>query len=274
MGFCAFFWLSIKVNLLVNAVLWLVSLVKRNVTVVDPFWGLGFGIMASALWLASPPTTLRGVLVVVAVWIWGLRYGLHLYWRHWGHSEETTYYPYKQWREQAGESFWWVSALRVFLPAAMGTSIVGLPVLAAMHADTPASLETSDLIGMTVWFVGFAIEAVADYQLAAFKHDPQHRGRVMSHGLWAFSRHPNYFGDAVMWWGIWIVAAATPGGFWTIVSPALMTFLLMRVSGVTMVESRSRIGGSAEYRRYVATTSAFFPAPPRPERDRSDSASD
>jgi steroid 5-alpha reductase family enzyme len=238
-------------------------LVKRNVTVIDPFWGLGFAVMVSGLWLASPPTTWRGALVAAMAWIWGLRYGLHLYWRAWGHTEATTYYPYKQWRDQAGESFWWVSILRVFLPAAIGTSVVGLPILAAMHADQPASLRFSDLFGIVVWLFGLAFEAIADYQLATFKHEPANQGRVMSHGLWAYSRHPNYFGDALLWWGFWIVAAPTPMGFWTVVSPVLMTYLLMRVSGVAMVESRSRIGGSPEYRRYAATTSSFLPAPPR-----------
>jgi len=266
MSFWGFVWLALKINVVTNAVLWLVSVVKKNVTVVDPFWGLGFAVMATGLWLAGPPATARGVLVVAMLWIWGLRYALHLYWRQWGHSEETTYYPYREWRERAGDSFWWVSLFRVFVPQALGTTLVGLPALVAMHAAGRGGFSLLDAAGVLVWFAGFATEAVADYQLACFKHDPANRGEVLRHGLWGYSRHPNYFGDALMWWGMWLVALSTGHGFWTVVSPAVMTFLLMRVSGVTMVEDRSAVGRRPGYAEYVRTVSPFVPRPPSADR--------
>jgi len=254
---------SLVINVVVCTVLWLVSVVKRNVTVADPFWGLGFCVLSAALFLVAPGNLGRSVLVLLMTWLWGLRYALHLYWRQWGHSEETTYYPYKQWRREAGNHFWWLSAVRVFLPQALGTTLVGLPIIVAMHRTVPNHLTFLDLTGVSVWLVGVVVEGVADYQLAVFKHDPANRGKVLSKGLWAYSRHPNYFGDSLVWWGIWLVAFSTPASLPTIVSPAMMTFLLMRVSGVTMVEARSVVASKPEYTEYSKHTSAFFPRWPR-----------
>ncbi len=253
--------LGLVVNLVVCAVLWLVSLVKRNVTVIDPFWGLGFCIFSAALFLVAPGNLGRAVLVLAMTWIWGLRYALHLYWRQWGHSEETTYYPYKQWRREAGQGFWWVSALRVFFPQALGTSLVGLPIVIALYRPEPSHLTVLDIAGVAVWLVGVVTEGLADYQLAIFKHNPANRGKLLNQGLWAYSRHPNYFGDALVWWGLWLVSFSTPASLAAIISPAMMTFLLMRVSGVTMVEARSVIGSKPEYAEYAKHTSAFFPRP-------------
>lgn len=255
--------LGLVINLVVCAVLWLVSIVKSNVTVADPFWGLGFCILSASLFLVAPGNLGRSVLVLVMTWVWGLRYALHLYWRQWGHSEETTYYPYRQWRREAGQGYWWISALRVFLPQALGTTLVGLPIAVAMYRPAPSHLTFFDIAGLLVWLAGVVTEGVADYQLATFKHEPPNRGRVMREGLWAYSRHPNYFGDALVWWGIWLVAFSTPAALPTIVSPLVMTFLLMRVSGVTLVEARSLIASKPEYAEYAKSTSAFFPLPRR-----------
>lgn len=258
MSFGAFLALAFGVNLALNTVLWSVSLVRRNVTVIDPFWGLGFLVMVAALLPVSAGNPGRIALVALLTCAWGWRFGLHLYWRSWGHTEETTFYPYRAWREAAGRSFWWVSYLRAFLPQTLGTTLIGLPILAGLHLGGGVGPGLLDLLGAGLWLVGFVVEATADHQLGRFKRDPDNRGRILDRGLWAYSRHPNYFGDALVWWGLFLVAAST-GAWWTVVSPILMTYLLTRVSGVPMVERRSRSAGSPEYAAYARTTNAFLP---------------
>jgi steroid 5-alpha reductase family enzyme len=123
---------------------------------------------------------------------------------------------------------------------------------------TPAHLTGLDLLGFLVWLTGFTFEAVADWQLSRFKADPANRGRVMKQGLWAYSRHPNYFGESLLWWGLFLIALATPYGWWALISPVLITFLLLKVSGVTLLE-KDIVERRPEYREYLETTSAFIP---------------
>jgi steroid 5-alpha reductase family enzyme len=140
--------------------------------------------------------------------------------------------------------------------------IIAAPLLVAVHSDSPDHLAVTDFAGAAVWLAGISFEAIGDFQLARFKADPENSGKVMDRGLWRYTRHPNYFGDATLWWGYWIIAAGTPWGFVTIFAPALMTFMLVRVSGVALLErtiKRRRPG----YEEYIHKTSAFFPLPPK-----------
>jgi steroid 5-alpha reductase family enzyme len=262
MTFAEFVWLAFRFNLALCTVLWLASLVKKNVTVVDPFWGFGFLFMVAVLLPVAPGASPRVALVAFLLGVWGLRYGLHILWRPWGHSERDTYYPYAERRAAAGEAFWWRSYFSIFATQAVGTTLIGLPALVALYAAVPSTLTLWDYAGALVWFAGFAFEAVADYQLAVFKREQDGGARVLDYGLWAYSRHPNYFGDAVMWWGVWMVAMATGIGGPTVVAPLLMTYLLVKVSGVPMVESRSKVSRDPLYAEYVRRTSAFVPRPP------------
>jgi steroid 5-alpha reductase family enzyme len=239
--------------------LWLASLRLRDSSVVDSFWGAGFVLVAwAAAAAASGPLAPRAWLMAVLVTIWGLRLSLYIFWRNRGKGED---YRYRRWREEAGASWWWRSYLRVFLLQGVIMWLVAAPVVAVIGSRAQSPLGWIDLPGVAVWSVGFLFEGIGDWQLARFKADPATKGRLFSGGVWRYTRHPNYFGDAAVWWGHFLVAAAS-GAWWTIYSPILMTFLLVRVSGVSLLESTLR-DSKPGYREYIESTSAFFPRAPR-----------
>jgi steroid 5-alpha reductase family enzyme len=239
-------------------VLWLVSLPLRNASIVDTWWGPALAL-AAMIYAAGGGWMPRGRLVLAVVALWAIRLAVHIGVRNTGHGEDPRY---GAWREQHGARWWWRSLLQVFVLQATIAWVVSWPLAAAALLPGPPVPAWLDVVGTAIALAGLAFEAVADWQLRRFKADPAHRGRVMDRGLWRVSRHPNYFGEAVVWWGVWLVAAAGEGGWATVVSPALMTFLLVRVSGVAMLERalRERPG----YADYVRRTSAFVPWPPRP----------
>lgn len=240
------------------AVVWIVSVVKRDASVVDPFWGTGFVLVAaSAAWL-NRPADVRTLLLVVLTGIWGLRLSLFLLWRNWGHGEDRRY---RAMRERQGARFWWVSLFTVFLLQAVILWFVSLPIQVVAAWQNAAPLRWLDGLGVLLWGVGFAFETIGDWQLARFKSDPANQGRVMDRGLWRYTRHPNYFGDCCVWWGIYLVAAAG-GAWWTVFCPLVMTVLLLKVSGVSLLES-TITERRPEYAAYQARTNAFFPGPPK-----------
>ena len=240
--------------------LWVASLVKRDVSIVDVYWGPGFAVIANlSARLAVGGAPGRRALVALLTTIWGLRLGAYLCWRNWGTPED---FRYAAMRRRWDDRFPLASLGTVFGLQAVLMWVVSLPVQVAALAPVPAALGPLDGLGVVVWVVGLAFEAVGDAQLARFKADPANAGRVMERGVWAWTRHPNYFGDACVWWGLFLIACATPGGAWTLPSPILMTFLLRRVSGVPMLE-RSLAKRRPGYADYVARTSAFLPRPPR-----------
>lgn len=254
------------VTLLVNLIvilgsmlmLWLISLKLRDVSIVDPFWGTGFAIVAFVSWGLNAPTGSREILIVTLVTIWGLRLSGYLLWRNWGHGEDARY---AQMRAKHGDRFWWVSLLTVFGLQAVLLWFIAWPVQVVIAARSTAPLGPLDLLGVALWGLGIFFEAVGDWQLARFKMLPENRGKVMDRGLWRYTRHPNYFGDFCVWWGIFLIAAAG-GAYWTVASPILMAFLLLRVSGVSLLE-RSITERRPEYADYQARTNAFFPGPPK-----------
>jgi steroid 5-alpha reductase family enzyme len=239
--------------------LWAASLVLRDASIVDIFWGAGFVLIAWVAAGVSDGAIARRVLVTVLVSIWGLRLAFHLFRRNWGHGED---FRYQRMRTHHGSRFWLVSLYTVFGLQAGLMWLVSIPVQLAAAAHEPAGLTGFDLAGTLLVAVGLAFEAVGDLQLARFRANPLNAGRVLDTGLWAWTRHPNYFGDAVVWWGLFTIALATPWGFLGVIGPAVMNFFLVRVSGVAMLEkslSRTKPG----YADYVARTSAFFPLPPK-----------
>jgi steroid 5-alpha reductase family enzyme len=251
---------SLLLMLAVMTGLWLLSLVRRDVSLVDPFWGTGFIIVA---WfaLASIPReqhVTRSWLLIALTTIWGLRLSLYLLWRNWGHGEDRRY---RAMRDHHGPRFWWVSLLTVFLLQGVILWIVSLPIQASLVTASSIPLGWLDLAGVTLWSVGLFFEAVGDFQMARFQADPQNAGRVMDRGLWRFTRHPNYFGDFCVWWGLYLIAAAGGAG-WTAGSPLLMSLLLMRISGVTLLESNIT-DRRPDYAAYQTRTNAFFPGPPK-----------
>ncbi len=239
--------------------LWVYSLVRRDASVVDVFWGPGFGVLALVYHWGSAASGVRPALALAAVLLWALRLGLHLGVRWVGKGDED--YRYAQMRARHGDGFWWVSLGTVFLLQAGLIWLLSWPILAAIAS--PGMPGLVGWAGVVVFLAGFLFEAVADQQLRRFRRDPARRGMVLDSGLWRYSRHPNYFGDALLWWGLWLMAADA-GAWWTVFAPVTMTLLLLRVSGVPLLEphlteSRPR------YAAYVRRTSAFVPWPPRKE---------
>jgi steroid 5-alpha reductase family enzyme len=241
---------------------WLVSLLLRDSSIVDIFWGTGF-VVSNWVYFALTPDGFpaRKWLIGVLVTIWGLRLSLYILWRNWGKGED---FRYRQWREEAGPKWWWQSFFKVFLLQGFLMWIISAPLLAAQISPALDRLAVLDLVAVPVWLIGFFFEAVGDLQMARFKADPANKGKVLSSGVWRYTRHPNYFGDATQWWAYYLIAASA-GGFWTIFSPILMTVLLLRVSGVTLLEKTLK-ETKPGYKEYVESTSAFIPWFPRGAR--------
>ncbi len=240
--------------------LWLLSLVRRDASIVDPFWGMGFVLVTWYVWESASTARLieRSWLLAALTTLWGLRLSLYLLWRNWGHDEDRRY---RAMREYHGARFWWVSFLTVFLLQAIILWIVSLPIQAAMINAETTPLGWLDFVGVGLWSVGLFFESVGDFQMARFQADPKNVGQVMAHGLWRFTRHPNYFGDFCVWWGLYLIATSA-GAAWTIFSPLLMSFLLLKVSGVTLLE-KTITDRRPDYAAYQARTSSFFPWPPK-----------
>jgi steroid 5-alpha reductase family enzyme len=237
--------------------LWLASLFLRDASIVDIFWGLGFALVAWFSLYRSGFLSPNALLLTLLVSVWGLRLAGYLAWRNWGKPED---YRYQTMRQRHGKLFPLVSLLTVFGLQGLLMWVISFPVqVGIVKAQTWHPLVA---VGVLLWLIGLFFEAVGDYQLARFKADPANRGRVMSRGLWRYTRHPNYFGDFLVWWGLYFVAAESGSWWWTVIGPLLMSFLLIRVSGVRLLESslRSRVAG---YEEYVRNTSSFFPRPPR-----------
>jgi steroid 5-alpha reductase family enzyme len=199
----------------------------------------------------------RKWLISILVTLWGLRLSLYILWRNWGKPED---FRYQKWRQEAGKRWWWQSYFQVFVLQGLLMWLISVPLLAAQRSSAPANLTMFDFIGLVLWVVGFFFEAVGDLQLARFKANPANKGKVLEAGVWRYTRHPNYFGDSAQWWGYYLIGASA-GGWWTIFSPILMTLLLLRVSGVALLEKtlETRPG----YKEYVEKTSAFIPWFPR-----------
>jgi steroid 5-alpha reductase family enzyme len=250
-------WLTALIVLLsAGALTWLVSVVQRNVTIVDTLWPVLFILAALVYaWRAAEPGP-RTSLVIVLVAIWGLRLAPHLTLRNHGQPEDRRY---QQIRKRNEPNFTLKSLYLIFGFQALLAALISVPLLGAINS--PAELGLLDYAGVGLWLVGLAFEAGGDWQLARFKADPANAGQVMDRGFWRYTRHPNYFGDFCVWWGFYLIAAGA-GGWWSIVGPAIMTVLLLRVSGVALLEKD--IGERRpKYAEYVRRTNAFFPGPPR-----------
>ena len=241
---------------------WGWSLRKRDASIIDVFWGLGFVAVGWIYFAGAEERAIRADLVVGLVTLWGLRLSLHILWRSRGQGED---YRYREMRQRHPRTFPLWSLVMVFWGQALLLWGISMPLYQSQRRPEPTALTLLDGLGLTLFVLGFVFEAGGDWQLARFKQDPANAGQVMDQGFWRYTRHPNYFGDAVVWWGFFCFSLATPGGWWTLFSPVLMTVLLMRVSGVTLLETRLQQTKPA-YREYAQRTNAFFPwfpaAPP------------
>jgi steroid 5-alpha reductase family enzyme len=241
--------------------LWLLSLMLRNSSIVDIFWGTGFVIAASIYFMLTfDGDPAQKLLLMILVVLWGGRLSIHVLLRNWGKPED---FRYQKWREENDANWWWISLFKVFLLQGILLWIISIPLLAAQYAlpNAPAVLIVIiDGLGVLLWGVGFFFETVGDWQLARFKSNPANKGKLMTSGVWRYTRHPNYFGDAAQWWGFGLLALAA-GGWWTLYAPALMTYLLIKVSGVAMLE-KSMVKRPG-YDKYARATSVFIPWFPR-----------
>ena len=237
---------------------WLLSLAKRDASIVDLIWGMLFGISAWSIYISGvgSPDSGRPVLMLVLVTIWGVRLSAHLAVRKWGEPEDYRYASMRR------RPFKWWSLLVVFGLQGAVAVVVSLPIQAVLVDQSPSPIGWLDGLGVMIWSIGLAFETVADFQLSRFRSDPSNRQAVLDSGLWRYSRHPNYFGDCLVWWGLFLPALAA-GAAWTFIGPLVMNYLLLRISGVAMLE-RTICDRRPDYADYIRQTNPFFPWRPRP----------
>ena len=235
---------------------WAASVVRRDASLVDRYWGLGFVLVTLVWWGLSgwPP---QALWIVIPVLLWGLRLSAFISWRNWGHGEDGRYTDMRAGRTDG--AFAARSLVTIFWLQGGLVAVIGLPMLAVIQAEGlwwPLAAA-----GIVAWAAGLFLEAVADAQMARFRADPASRGQVMDRGLWRYSRHPNYFGEIVVWIGFALLALAA-GGWWAVPSAVLMILLILRVSGVTLLERRLQVSRPG-YADYVRRTNTLIPGPPR-----------
>ena len=215
MGVDAYLWNFLAVMALMMLG-WVVSLARNNVTHVDTLWGLGFILIAWLSWGQHEGTAGRRLLIPVLTTLWGVRLAVYMHWRSHGKGEDPRY---ARWRQATGDGFWMVSLFKVFLLQAVVLWIIALVVQVGTAGAVPHRLGVLEAIGLSVWLLGFGFETIGDWQLARFKADPANAGRVMDRGLWRYTRHPNYFGECLVWWGLYLIVLSEPAHWWTVISP-------------------------------------------------------
>jgi steroid 5-alpha reductase family enzyme len=247
---------ALFVILAVGIASWVVSVIKKDVSFVDSMWSLFFLVAAVVFALAAEPLSIKGKLVLLLVAIWALRLSIYITARNWGEPED---YRYQSIRANNEPGFTFKSLYIVFGLQGVLAWLVALPLFPAITSGS--ALTWIDAVAAALWLVGFVFEAGGDYQLSRFKARADSKGQVLDTGLWRYTRHPNYFGDFCIWWSFYLFAVAS-GGWWSILSPVLMSLLLLKVSGVAMLESTIRERRPA-YAEYIHRTNAFFPGPRR-----------
>ncbi len=250
-----FQWLpALYLSLLGMGFIWFLSVLTRDASLVDRFWGLGFILLSGTYYLQADTVTLRGKLMMLLVTLWGLRLSWYLHFRNSGKGEDKRYAAM---RAKRPKTFWWWSLFGIFGLQGLLMAIIASPLLIVYVRAQHAELTLYDTAGLTLWMVGFFFEAIGDNQLTLFKHDPANKGKVLNTGLWALTRHPNYFGESLMWWGYFVMALNVSGGHLTLISPVLITWLLLKISGVALLEKD--LISKPGYKEYVENVPAFFP---------------
>jgi steroid 5-alpha reductase family enzyme len=246
--------------------LWLISIFIKNVSIVDLFWGFGFVLTAGFYFLKTDGFEPRKIILLMLVSIWGLRLSVYLAWRNLGKGED---FRYKQFRKNYGENrYWWISFFQTFLLQGVLMWLISAPLLGAQFYSLNKPLGVFDFIAIAFWIIGFCFEAGGDIQLARFKDNPLNKGKVLDKGFWKYTRHPNYFGDSSVWWGYGLFCLAS-GSYLPVLGSLLMTALIIKVSGVALLE-KSLTEQKPQYKEYIQKTSAFIPwfpkKPPTPKR--------
>ncbi|OPL08794.1 MAG: steroid 5-alpha reductase [delta proteobacterium ML8_F1] len=229
----------------------------RNNSIVDIAWGLGFVLVTLFAYFKGQHFSLAGTLTLVLVSFWGIRLSLHILRRNWKKPED---FRYAKWREEWGKWLLIRGFFQIFMLQGALMFLIVFPVL-MIQAQATAGIGPLTLAGLILWLIGYYFEVMGDKQLRDFKSDPSNKGRIIQSGLWRYTRHPNYFGEATMWWGIFLIALGATNSLLTLISPLLITYLLLYVSGVPLLEEKYK--DREDFKAYARVTSKFFPLPPK-----------
>lgn len=229
------------------------SLAKKRNDVADTAWGLGFVLLTWVSFFLGQVQGVRGLFVGILVSMWGIRLAWHIHMRNRGKAED---YRYAKWREDWGKWFYVRSYVQVYLLQGVLLFFIVLPIL-LINKSPGQALGILDFTGLAVWILGFVFESFGDAQLARFIKDPANKGKLMQSGLWRYTRHPNYFGEVTMWWGVWLIALSVPNGWLSVIGPITITFLILKVSGVPMLEKKME--ENSQFAEYKKRTSVFIP---------------
>ena len=255
MSFSNIYFEGLLLIMIIMTLLWVVSIIVKNVSIVDLFWGLGFVLTAGFYFFKTEGSDLRKIILIHLVSIWGIRLSVYLAWRNIGKGED---FRYRQFRKNYGEKrYWWISFFHTFLLQGILMWLISAPLLGAQYYGQNKPLRVIDVIGILLWITGFYFETAGDYQLAQLKADAGNKGKVIDKGLWHYTRHPNYFGDSAVWWGYGILCLAS-GSYFPLLGSLLMTALIIKVSGVSLLE-KSLKEQKPQYKEYIEKTSAFLP---------------
>jgi steroid 5-alpha reductase family enzyme len=246
-------WLAALILFFYMTALFLMAMMRHDNSIADVAWGLGFILIAWTTLFLGGSFTPRQLIASLLVLIWGLRLSVRIYLRNRGKGEDVRY---RQWRERWGKSFVLRSYLQVFILQGFILLLNVLPVLVINTYDS-GNTGFLDFLGVLLWMMGFCFESLSDWQLDQFTKDPSSRGKIMDRGLWRYSRHPNYFGEVTMWWGLYVLALSVPWGWISIIGPLTITSMILFVSGIPMTEKL--LENSPSFADYKKRTSVFIP---------------
>ncbi|MDH3336735.1 MAG: DUF1295 domain-containing protein [Gammaproteobacteria bacterium] len=245
-------------------VLWLVSIPLRDVSIIDMFFAVILFAITAVSYVLGEGVPVRKQLLLLLVGLWALRITAHLIKRNWGHGEDARYTKLRSWVKD-DRSFIWLSLRKVFLLQGVVIWMASLPVQVALQYAIPVELGWLAWLGTALWVVGFIFESVADYQLMRFRADPANKGTVLKTGLWQYSRHPNYFGELCVWWGLFLIACDNPAGFFTVIGPILYSYLVVNVTGQRTLDKKLA-REKPDYEAYMASTSGLIPMWPKQKK--------
>lgn len=255
MSFFYIYFQALFIIILFMTLLWIISVKLKNVSIIDPFWGFSFVVLGVFYYLNTDGNEHRKLLITILVVIWGVRLTVYLFWRNWGKDED---YRYQQFRNDFGaHRYWWVSYFQVFILQGVLLWLISAPLLAAQYFEPDKKLGFLDAFAILIWIIGFVFEAGGDYQLAQFKANPNNKGKLLTTGFWKFTRHPNYFGDATVWWAFGLFSVAV-NCYLPLLSSVLMSYLIIKISGVSLLEKTLK-DIKPNYYNYMQNTNAFFP---------------
>jgi steroid 5-alpha reductase family enzyme len=236
-------------------IIWVLSVFLKNASIVDIFWGIGFVLVSTFYFITTPDFSTRKIISMILVAIWGLRLSVYIMLRNIGKPED---YRYQEFRKRYGEKrYWWFSYFQVFLLQGVLNWLISAPLLAINYCSSNNPFGILDVLGILIWLTGFTFEAGGDWQLTRFKANPANKGQLLQSGFWKYTRHPNYFGDAAVWWGFAILSIAS-GSYLPVLGSVIMTLLIIKVSGVALLEQTLK-NTKPGFEEYAQKTNAFFP---------------